>query len=126
MVFDGATTDPIQQAVRDALIAFMAATAEAQAIATREAQKAGIAAARAADPKAYRGRKPSYDRKMFETVSAMLGQGVGASAIATATGVSRQAILRIRGDRAGRRELWRFGGCSPPSDRSPGCHANGG
>jgi hypothetical protein len=34
MVFDGATTDPIQQAVRDALIAFMAATAEAQAIAT--------------------------------------------------------------------------------------------
>ena len=29
MVFDGATTDPIQQAVRDALIAFMAAMAEA-------------------------------------------------------------------------------------------------
>lgn len=27
MTFDGATTDPIQQAVRDALIAFMAATA---------------------------------------------------------------------------------------------------
>ena len=47
MVFDGATKDPIQQAVRDALIAFMAATAEAQAIATREAQKAGIAAAHA-------------------------------------------------------------------------------
>ncbi|MEW9808814.1 recombinase family protein, partial [Mesorhizobium sp. ZMM04-5] len=39
MVFDGATKDPIQQAVRDALIAFMAATAEAQAIATREAQR---------------------------------------------------------------------------------------
>ena len=31
MTFDGATKDPIQKAVRDALIAFMAATAEAQA-----------------------------------------------------------------------------------------------
>jgi putative DNA-invertase from lambdoid prophage Rac len=28
MVFDGATTDPIQQAVREALLAFMAATAK--------------------------------------------------------------------------------------------------
>ena len=31
MTFDGSTTDQMQQAVRDALIAFMAATAEAQA-----------------------------------------------------------------------------------------------
>jgi putative DNA-invertase from lambdoid prophage Rac len=31
IVFDGATTDPMQQAVRDALIACMAATAQAQA-----------------------------------------------------------------------------------------------
>ena len=39
MVFDGATTDPIQQAVQDALIAFMAAMAQApQAVATKEAQ----------------------------------------------------------------------------------------
>ena len=29
--FDGATKDPMQQAVRDALIAFMAATAQPQA-----------------------------------------------------------------------------------------------
>lgn len=101
MVFDGATKDPIQQAVRDAPIASMAGTAEAQANATKEAQKAGIAAARAADPKAYRGRKPSYGRTMFETVSRMLDGGSGASAIATATGVSLQAILRIREDRAG-------------------------
>ena len=47
MTFDGATKDPMQQAVRDALIAFMAATAQAQAEASREAQRAGIAAARA-------------------------------------------------------------------------------
>jgi hypothetical protein len=38
MTFDGATKDPMQQAVRDALIAFMAATAQAQAEATKEAQ----------------------------------------------------------------------------------------
>src|SRR4051812_13470751 len=31
LTFDGATRDPMQQAVRDALIAFMAATAQAQA-----------------------------------------------------------------------------------------------
>src|SRR5215212_5667855 len=43
MTFDGATKDPMQQAVRDALIAFIAATAQAQAEATREAQRAGIA-----------------------------------------------------------------------------------
>src|SRR5207253_5151516 len=42
LTFDGATTDPMRQAVRDALIAFMAATAQAQAEATKEAQKAGI------------------------------------------------------------------------------------
>src|SRR4051794_15637697 len=31
MTFDGATSDPMQQAVRDALMAFMAASAQAQA-----------------------------------------------------------------------------------------------
>jgi hypothetical protein len=31
LTFDGATKDPMQQAVRDALIAFMAATSQAQA-----------------------------------------------------------------------------------------------
>lgn len=100
MVFDGATKDPIQQAVRDALIAFMAATAEAQAIATKEAQRAGIAAAKN-DPRTYRGRKPSFTRATYEAVTALLDQGVGASAISGVTKLSRQAILRIREDRAG-------------------------
>jgi putative DNA-invertase from lambdoid prophage Rac len=35
--FDGATKDPMQQAVRDALIGFMAAAAQAQAEATKDA-----------------------------------------------------------------------------------------
>src|SRR5712671_3722366 len=42
VTFDGATKDPMQQAVRDALIAFMAATSQAQAEATKAAQRAGI------------------------------------------------------------------------------------
>lgn len=100
MVFDGATKDPIQQAVRDALIAFMAATAEAQAVATKEAQRAGIAAAKG-DPRTYRGRKPSYSRETYDTVVQMLDQGAGASAISVVTGLSRQSVLRIRDDRTG-------------------------
>ena len=54
LTFDGATTDPMQKAVRDALIAFMAATAQAQAEATKEAQMAGIAHAKA-NTDAYKG-----------------------------------------------------------------------
>lgn len=94
MTFDGATQDPMQQAVRDALIAFMAATAQAQAEATKEAQKAGIAAARD-KIEAYRGRKPSYDRAKLAEVLDMAGQGQGASAIAHASGLSRAAVRRI-------------------------------
>lgn len=98
LVFDGATKDPMQQAVRDALIAFMAATAQAQAEATREAQKAGIAHARAR-PGTYLGRKPSYDRTGYEAVVALLNHGKSVSVIARETGLSRQAIYRIREDR---------------------------
>ena len=56
----------MQKAVRDALIAFMAAMAEAQAEATREAQRAGIAHARANEPLTYRGRsRPSIARALI-------------------------------------------------------------
>lgn len=97
MTFDGATKDPIQQAVRDALIAFMAATAQAQAEATREAQKAGIAAARESGEK-YLGRRPSFTRADMGTVQEMAAQGMGDSAIARALDLSRQTVIRIRRD----------------------------
>jgi putative DNA-invertase from lambdoid prophage Rac len=45
ITFDGATKDAMQCAVRDALIAFMAATAQAQAEATKEAQSSRVKAA---------------------------------------------------------------------------------
>jgi len=99
MTFDGATTDPVQMAVRDALIGFMAATAQAQAEATKEAQRAGIDHAKSrAD--AYRGRKPSYTRAQLDDVISMLDRGESVSAIAHATGLSRQTIYRVRDDRA--------------------------
>ena len=99
MVFDGATTDPMQQAVRDALIGFMAALSQAQAEATKEAQKAGIEHARDRED-AYLGRKPSYSRKQFEEVVARINQGEAVAAIYKATGISRGTIYRIRDNRA--------------------------
>jgi hypothetical protein len=68
MTFDGSTADPMRQAVRDALIAFMAATGQAQAEATKSAQRAGIDHRRGAQPSAYLGRKPSYDRATFDRI----------------------------------------------------------
>ncbi|KQO66264.1 MULTISPECIES: recombinase family protein [unclassified Methylobacterium] len=99
LTFDGATADPMQQAVRDALIGFMAATAQAQAEAMREAQKAGIAQARARSD-VYRGRKPSFSRAQYEAVRSALVEGRGISAIAVATGLSRQTVYRIRDNAA--------------------------
>jgi putative DNA-invertase from lambdoid prophage Rac len=100
LVFDGATKDPMQKAVRDALIAFMAATAEAQAEATREAQRAGIAHAKAAEPYRYRGRKPSFDRAQLDVIRDMLAQDASPTAIAEAAGVSRQVVYRVQDDAA--------------------------
>jgi len=81
--FDGATKDPMQQAVRDALIAFMAATAQAQAEATKAAQRAGIEHAKAHGDRAYLGRKPSFTRAQLAKVRDMLSQeAVGIARIA--------------------------------------------
>lgn len=101
LTFDGSTKDPMQQAVRDALIGFMAATAQAQAEATREAQRAGIDAAKSKQPEKYRGRKPSFTRQQLDTMRDMLAAGAGASAIAKATGLTRPTVQRLRGDMVG-------------------------
>lgn len=97
MTFDGATKDPMQMAVRDALIAFMAATAQAQAEATKEAQRAGIDDARMRG--VYLGRKPSFDRQQLDAVVASLEIGTSPAAIAREVGVSRQTVYRIKDDR---------------------------
>jgi putative DNA-invertase from lambdoid prophage Rac len=100
MTFDGSTADPMQCAVRDALIAFMAATAQAQAEATKSAQRAGIDHKRLAQPNAYLGRKPSYDRAMFDRIRLALDSSSppSLSAIAKAEGLSKQAVFRLKQD----------------------------
>jgi len=95
MTFDGSTTDPVQQAVRDAMIAFLAATAQAQSEATKVAQRAGIDLAKEKGDR-FRGRKPSYDRKTFDLAFDLLNLGNGPSAVSKETGLSRQTLTRIR------------------------------
>jgi putative DNA-invertase from lambdoid prophage Rac len=97
MTFDGATKDPMQQAVRDALIGFMAAMAQSQAEVTKEAQKAGIAYAQSNDDgMKYRGRKPTFSLDQYQLVQELLKQGIPVSAIARETGIKRQTVYRIQ------------------------------
>jgi putative DNA-invertase from lambdoid prophage Rac len=99
MIFDGVTKDPMQQAVRDALIGFMAATAQAQAEVNKEAQKAGILHARTNDEGTkYRGRKPTFTLDQLCLIQELLAQGVSISAIAKTTGLQRQSIYRIQAE----------------------------
>jgi putative DNA-invertase from lambdoid prophage Rac len=98
--FDGSERDPVKKAVRDALVSFMAALSQAQAEATKEAQRAGIAHAKETNASAYLGRRPSYTREQLDAVMVALDREEGASAIAKATNLSRQTVLRIKGDRA--------------------------
>ena len=100
MTFDGSTTDPMQCAVRDALIAFMAATAQAQAEATKSAQRAGIDHKRSTAPSAYLGRKPSYTRQQLDRVLAALSSASAPSlsTIARAEGLTKQTIFRLKAD----------------------------
>jgi DNA invertase Pin-like site-specific DNA recombinase len=99
MVFDGTTTDPMQQAIRDSLLAFMAAMSQAQAEVTKEAQKAEIAHARSNDDGTkYRGRKPTFTCEQFVRARELLSQGLGISAVANNVGVKRQSVYRIRSE----------------------------
>jgi putative DNA-invertase from lambdoid prophage Rac len=100
MTFDASTTDPMQQAVRDALIAFMAATAQAQAEATKSAQQAGIDHKRSMAPSAYLGRKPSFDRATLDRVLSSLSSASAPSlsTIARAEGLTKQTVYRIKAD----------------------------
>jgi putative DNA-invertase from lambdoid prophage Rac len=101
MTFDGAATDPIAKAVRDALIAFMAATAQAQAEATKACQRAGIEHAKGRENSPYLGRKPAFTRSQFEAVRHMLGNGTTSIAqIARAAGVKRPTVYRLKADPA--------------------------
>src|SRR4051794_24444408 len=63
--------------------------AQAQAEGTKDAQKAGIAHAKANDPAAYRGRKPTFSREQFKTALTLASQNAtNTSQIAKAVGLS--------------------------------------
>ena len=83
-------------AARHALIGFMAALSQAQAEATKEAQKAGIAHAKAREDKVYLGRKPSFTESQIAEVIALTGEGKGVTQVAKQLGLSRGAIYRIQ------------------------------
>jgi DNA invertase Pin-like site-specific DNA recombinase len=82
------------------LIAFMAATAQAQAEATKAAQRAGIEHAKQTDERAHLGRKPSFTRAQFMEVRHRLGQSTMLTQIAKDAGLSRQTVYRIKNDPA--------------------------
>jgi putative DNA-invertase from lambdoid prophage Rac len=113
MTFDGSTTDPMQQAVRDALIAFMAATAEAQAEATKSAQRAGIDHKRRIEPAAYLGRKPSYTRHQLDRVLSALSSAGAPSLSTTARieGPTKQMSIGSRRNHKPQRLRWLRGAC---------------
>ena len=78
----------------------MAATAQVQAEATKSAQRAGIDHNRRAQPSAYLGRKPSYDRATFDRIRLALDSASppSLSAIAKAEGLSKQTVFRLKHD----------------------------
>ncbi len=95
MTFDGSKDDPMTVAVRDALIGFMAAMAQAETETRKAAQRAGIEAAKQKEDK-YRGRKPTYSREQFMQVQDMLASSATISNIAKEIGLTRQTIYRIK------------------------------
>ena len=98
MTFDAKPQDAMGKAVRDAMLSFMSAMAEAQAVAMKEAQAAGIAHARDAAPTQYKGRKPSFTAEQLMQIEQLSQQGVGNNEIARQVGLSKFAVSRILKD----------------------------
>ena len=98
MTFDAKPQDAMGKAVRDAMLSFMSAMAEAQAVAMKEAKAAVIAHARDAAPTQYKGRKPSFTAEQLMQIEQLSQQGVGNNDIARQVGLSKFAVSRILKD----------------------------
>ena len=98
MTFDAKPRDAMGKAVRDAMLSFMSAMAEAQAAAMKEAQAVGIAHARETAPTKYRGRKPSFTAEQLTHIEQLSQQGVGNNEIARQVGLSKFAVSRVLKD----------------------------
>jgi DNA invertase Pin-like site-specific DNA recombinase len=98
MTFDAKPTDAMAKAIRDAMLSFMSAMAEAQALAMKEAQSAGIAHAKATKPDSYKGRKPSYTTAQVSLIMQKFKEGDGVNKIARDVGLSKFSVSRITRD----------------------------
>ena len=98
MTFDAKPTDAMAKAIRDARLSFMSAMAEAQALAMKEAQSAGIAHAKATKPDSYKGRKPSYTAAQVSLIMQKFKQGDGVNKIARDVGLGKFSVSRITRD----------------------------
>ena len=98
MTFDAKPPDAMAKAIRDAMLSFMSAMAEAQALAMKEAQSAGIAHAKATKPDSYRGRKPSYTSAQVSLIMQRFKEGDGVNKIARDVGLSKFSVSRITRD----------------------------
>ena len=98
MTFDAKPPDAMAKAIRDAMLSFMSAMAEAQALAMKEAQSAGIAHAKATKPGSYKGRKPSYTAAQVNLIMQKFNEGDGVNKIARDVGLSEFSVSRITRD----------------------------
>ena len=95
MTFEAKPKDAMSKAIRDAMLSFMSAMAEAQTIAMKEAQSAGIAHAKSQSRDKYRGRKPSYTFEDYCKVLALRKVGFGVNETARRTGLNKFVVSRI-------------------------------
>lgn len=101
MTFDAKPKDAMAKAVRDAMLSFMSAMAEANAVAMKEAQAAGIAHAKEKNPNTFKGRKPTFTYGDVKNVMELKSQGIGVNEIARQLGLNKFLVSRIHRDPAG-------------------------
>ena len=101
MKFDSKPPDAMSRAVRDTMLSFLSSMAEAQEIAQKEAQKAGIAHARENKRELYKGRKPTYTFEDVSRIQALISEGMGVNQIAIEIGLNKFTVSRISRDIGG-------------------------
>ena len=98
MTFDAKPPDAMAKAIRDVMLSFMSAIAEAQPLAMKEAQSAGIAHTKANKPDSYKGRKPSYTAAQVSLIMQRFNEDDGVNKIARDVGLSKFSVSRITRD----------------------------
>lgn len=98
MEFDGAATDAIRKATRDAILAFMAAQGEADYLNRREMQRQGIEKAKQDNPEKYAGRPPKANAAEVNAWRAEHGASIAGTA--AHFGLGKATIARYWASRA--------------------------